>query len=376
MKKQIYIVELYEHHEVVRVLAKLFVGAGYDVTIFAEEKVLTQLGKLSTQSITKKTTETEKAFLRKQLPTLNQADIVLFTTLVKYPKFYANLKFKTPTIILVHDGNYFLRPNQNISIQNSKDVLRWLKFKLLREARYRKLLLQNFSYVSFADDFIAQSFKKEIKELSINVLPALPLTYYEGTFPQSQSKTTIIIPGSVSPTRNYQVIFDAFRKIEFDISKTIELVLLGSAKTSFAKKVVKLLGTLDQKKIKVISFYSAIPQAEYDAYLQKSNFAILPINQQFVGGIFKEKFGKTKITGSANDVVRFGTPTLISKNYPTKKELGDIWQSFENVEKLASLITKWLDSSYLLELRQKEEASLNEYSFDKLVKQVDYFLQK
>ena len=361
MKKRISIVELYHHHEVVRVLAKLL-STKYDVTIFAEKKVLNQLGNLSARYITKQTNETEKSFLRKHLHTMNQADIILFTTLVKFPKFYSQLSFRPTTLLLIHDGNYFLRPNQTIKIQNIKGALRWLKFKINREAYYRRRLLHHFSYITFADNFIAHTLSKEIKQLNINVLDALPLAYNEGLSQKPKhNKPIIVIPGSVNKNRNYRLVYKAFQRIVSRIDNPIELVLLGNASSNFGQKIGALFHHLDPKRIKVTSFSSEISQEVYDEYLSKSSLAIIPIKQEFIGGIFKEEYGKTKITGSVNDVLRFGIPTLISHSYPTP---ADLFIPFQNPEALATLILQWLDhqESFGLSFCSKD------YSFQKMAK--------
>ena len=363
MKKRISIVELYNHHEVVRVLAKLL-STKYDVTIFAEKKVLNQLGNLSAKYITKQTHETEKSFLRKQLHTLNQADIILFTTLVKFLKFYSQLSFIPTTLLLIHDGNYFIRPNKAIKVKNIKGVLRWLKFKLYREEFYRRQLLQHFSYITFADNFIAHTLSKEIKQLNINVLPALPLTYNEGLPQKSKhNKPIIIIPGSVNQNRDYRLVYEAFRKIAPTAEKTIELVLLGNASSNYGQKINALFHNLDPKRIKVTSFSSEISQEVYDEYLRKSNLAIIPIKQEFIGGIFKEEYGKTKITGSVNDVVRFGIPTLISQSYPAPS---DLFVPFQDAEVLGTLILKWLSAPNNLALEFYSE----DFSFPKMAERL------
>ena len=377
MKKRICIVELYDHHEVVRVLAKLFAGAGYDISIFCSQEVMANLGVLSAQFILKPNSESQKVFMRKQVPTLNKSNLILFTTLVKYPKFFSQLRFRPPTLLLIHDGNYFLRPNRYIQINGIKDSLRWIKFKLFREEKYRKQLLQHFTFVTFADDFIAQNLSKEIKALNIKVLPALPLSFHEAQPARLPSKkTTIVIPGSIKPIRDYNMVIRAFRQIEHLISEPTNIVLLGNGNTNFGRKIIAQFKKLENKNIKIIAQEAPFTQKSYDDYLAKASFAIIPIKKVFIGGIFMEEYGKTKITGSVNDVIRFGIPTLIRQSYPTNSYL---FEAYQNFDECSTLILNWLGSKSTKELTQRSLAA-HDYSFDNMTQKIlnleIYFSQK
>ncbi len=343
MKKKICLVELYNHHEVVQVLAQLFIALNYKVAVLAHQAVFDNLGEISIRPIIKPKSISEKKFMLDQMKELNQSDIVLFTTLVKHPKFYANLNFTTKTILLIHDGNYFFRPTKNINVTSFKDVLRWLKFKVFQEEKYRKKLLQHFSYITFADDFIASTLKQEIKNLDIQVLPALPLSFQKKLYQPNTHKTVIIIPGSIKSIRNYNVILTAFQKIKTQIKKPVELVLLGSGHSTFGRKTIQAFSELENQYIQVKAQELPFAETEYNAYLSQAKFAIIPIQKQFKGGIFLEEYGKTKITGSVNDVVRYGTPTLTSYSYPLKKDVH--WQHFSNSDDLAPLILNWIITS-------------------------------
>jgi len=205
----------------------------------------------------------------------------------------------------------------------------------LQEEKSRKKLMHHFSYVIFADDFIAKSLSSEIKQLNINVLPALPLTFCE-PLPEKEIswQTTIVIPGTVNQNRNYHLVYKALQNISMQIEKPIELVLLGNASSPFAQNIVKLFERLPTQKIKITSFRHEVSQDIYDGYLRKASFAIIPIKQEFVGGIIREEYGKTKITGTINDVIRFGVPSLLSAFYPKPSEL---FQAFDSSHQLGNI---------------------------------------
>jgi len=341
MKKTICIVELYDHHEVVNVLCKLYQHLGYEVQIFAEKNLLANLDCPNTLQVVKKETENQQTFIRQNLLLFNKSDLIIFTTLVKYPNFFANLSLSPPTILLIHDGNYFLRPIKAMQIGSVKDFFRWIKFQLFQEAKNRRKLLKKVSFISFAGDFMATQFVKEIDANKIKTLPTLPLNYFKRNSSPNEI-IRIIIPGSVNKSRDYRMVFAAFQQISKKISKPVEIILLGSSDSYFGQRITKQFLKLSNKNIKIIYNKDSFPQKSYDQILSTASLAIIPIRKEFKRGLIAEKYGKTKITGSINDVITYGIPTLLASHYPYPTDLSQLFFHFKGQQQLAELILSHL----------------------------------
>jgi len=361
MKEKICIVELYNHHEVVNALCTLYLYAGYDVAIFAEKKVIDNIRAVEFDQFIKSSKESQKGFITRHSGQLQKADLVIFTTIVKHPKFFAQFNFSAPIILLIHDGNFYLRPKESLKIIGLRTFARWLKFWVCRESKYRIKLLQKVSFISFADDFIADYLSKEILVNNLNVLPALPLSFFEGQSPH-YNPIQIIIPGSIQPTRDYLTVISAFKQIQHLITQPIEIILLGSGNSSFGQNTISQFRELAGTQIKIIAQKHSFSQEDYDQYLAQARLAIIPIKQDFVGGIFKEKYGKTKITGSINDVIRFGTPTFISSHYPFPADLSKLFTPFTNSLDLQKHILEHLETAKIHPISNLENYRLEERS--------------
>ena len=122
-------------------------------------------------------------------------------------------------------------------------------------------------------------------------------------------KVSIIVPGTIeNKTRNYNMVIDLIKEVRQDME--IELILLGKIKNI---RLVNSISSSLPHNIKLIFKIEGYSQKEYDAILENATFAILPLKKYMRQGSTFEIQGKTCISGSINDVTKFGIPFLYPK---------------------------------------------------------------
>jgi hypothetical protein len=348
---KIALIELYGHYEVLFAFAEtlfphtelsLFTkkaGWAFAPVSIKETGVVTEV--LMEES------EPVPAFLLKHKLNLEACDWVIFTTILGDFKFHAKFTLATRTMLVIHNGNYWLSFTNNIKIRTVLDFLRLVKYSLLRQYKFRKVILENIDLITFPNDEIAENFKNIRPDLFDKFFPPLPffvpieVTEKEGP----SNEVTIVIPGRIAnDSRDYGMVMNAFQKYENNQveGKKINLVLLGKPVRNYGQKKWKALKTLDRHQFSVIGFLDDVSQVEYDNWLMNADFLILPLSQDMSYGICVEKGGVTKISGTINDALRFQKPALVYSGYKLEKFIEAQMTAFQNADDLCQKITEWV----------------------------------
>ena len=92
---------------------------------------------------------------------------------------------------------------------------------------------------------------------------------------------------------------------------------------------------------------------------------IAPMNFNYKSGVISEKFTYTKGTGTFNDAMRFGLPTIVPYEYQVAKEFEPCFLKYTNSNHLGNLIIELVqDQQKLFRLKMKTELMKN-YSLNK-----------
>ena len=356
--KKIALLELQEHQEVLYGLIDLLLMQAVEIYVYAPAYMHEQLkpewlenGRLYWTS--KLQEELVPQFIRRIKNQLDAVDLIVFTTLVKHFAFFAQQNFTPPTVLIIHKGNAFFASPSNLSIRNLKDVLRFLRSIWRRDDFFRKKLLKKTTYLSFTDPLI-EAYMQPLVPDFVQLLPALPFTYFTSTLPQSNTPIQIVVPGTVSAlTRDLELLFSALQKADTRLNTALTLIFLGKASGPRAKSLFDLVQNNHFQNINIQIFSSALPEQEYQKQLQLADFLLLPLKEQIQFGTTREFYGKTSISGGINDVLRFGKPTLLPAFYPLEPALQNLSGRFHNAEDLADLLLKWVNERYYLSLAEQ-----------------------
>jgi len=142
--------------------------------------------------------------------------------------------------------------------------------------------------------------------------------------------------------RNYEVLYHAFTRIVPCLNQyRIKLVLLGSSGSSYGRKVIQQFQDLENDFFSFVAFQGFVKQSHFEEYVNQSDFFIIPLVLETRNTIYNEIYGKTKISGSVNDIIHYQKPALISSGYPLEDALKMITEPFTNDKELADKILKW-----------------------------------
>ena len=157
-------------------------------------------------------------------------------------------------------------------------------------------------------------------------------------------KMVFVIPGMVSGLRrDYDLVIDAFENISHKYKSKIKLIVLGRPIKKYGKRIINRLKNLNASGFETKFFTDFIPHDVFSSTLSNADFIIAPIRLNYYSGVIKEKFTYTKGTGTFPDMIRYGKPTIVPKNYNVHKKFDKCFLKYKNSSDLHKLIIELCD---------------------------------
>lgn len=293
-------------------------------------------------------------FLRNNLEEMNNSDLILINTIASHFKVFNQLHLQPKVILRIHNANAFFNTFPKTYQVKLTPFFIWKDFShLIRNTIfkldwiYRKKFLKKVDYFAFPNktimDFALQHFPLREEQCM-----AWPFSYLsQGLNPKNNnhSEITISIIGKIDQrNRDYITVFKAFKKLSANIKNddfSIKLILLGSAKTRYGSKIIKLFSKIASPQLEIISFNSFVEQDDFNRYIQETDFIILPIQIKTRYTIYTEFYGSTKISGGLNDILVHKKPALINAAYPLEADFEQVTDRFNDEIELSDKIYKW-----------------------------------
>ena len=313
-------------------------------------------------------------YLSRNKKAIEGADWIIFVTIEKKYGYFAKTTWKSKTLLIVHDGNYWLDYHKNVQFDSVINILRYIKSIVHRGFYHRKKIISKVDYVAFYASFpysvTPEYFIKRGLLDKSKILPLLPFTYPFPEIRMDEEKSendaiTIVVPGSIrNNIREYSPVIKAVRRITSSpmFDSTIVLVLLGKPIRKYGKQIQIKFKELEDEKLKVVTFPDVVKKKEYDEWFSKSDFIILPFIKNIRCGACREIGGITKTAGTINDMIRFQKPALIAEGYKLGKDLNPLVKTYTDENDLADKIISWMEKPPVvdgvyetLSKKQKEE---------------------
>jgi hypothetical protein len=408
---------LYGHHEVLYALARLLEGRVEQIRIFTTLAVRQDAwmlhGSADIQWFTFAYPEDRTPFIRLHLPTIDECDLVIFTTIASDFRFFASLPLKTRSLLIVHNAHTFFQPWRHISLSTDSilsfaaDCLRLARFILRREAGMYRKLLTRFDYIGLPSEEVLQYVLENRLSPKPEVCLSVPFTFFEGRpFPPAREEITITVPGAITGNgRDYAMLLECFGKVLPGIEEKVRLILLGMPKGRYSRDIQREFKALQSDNFRVETFSGPVPQRDFDAFLESTDFVILPLLPRRRFSIFVEKTGYSNRTGGVNDIIRFGIPALLPSFYPLApqgknlpvslthplqipktsspllhfptsplfKNVAQICERYHDAEDLSAKLPDWIENKRYLSLRAKAATAFGDYKRDKVA---DEFFRK
>ena len=381
-RRKVGLVELYGHNEVLYILYRLLKndfevsvwttnGIRKDAENYFEKELKNWYGQLEKES--------KEQFMKRHFSQLNEQHILIFITLISSYQFFANTTFRAKTILIVHNVNTMLYSKGNFRLDKSSfqhfifDLLRLGRDKFQRVNFYKKKLLQSMDYISFASPTLSNYAKSITNEYDKKIIAPLPFGFYEDEKEETQKRDTIIIsiPGAVMQrARDYKMLYDVMAQVIPTTKKKVCLQLLGNSENESGKNIIKFFKKLESDNFQLVYFQQSLAQKEFDSFLRNTDFMILPLHKYRKFGLCQEVIGLSGISGGLNDILRFGIPALVTKDYSVEKEISPLIDYFADKNELQEILQEWIDDSIYIAIRKRGKLYLNDFDQQKTTFQV------
>lgn len=364
-RNKIAIIELFGHSEIALNLSELLLPYNYDLSLFISTCVhanLIELHNLSNINWYVKDKQINVPnFIERHIDVLNSHDLVIFTTINSSFKYFSQLKLKNYTHLIIHNGNTFFDFWSNLSFAFPsflKDTLRLGKTILKRETFYKMKMLKNFDSLSFAGSCQYHYFKasNNIPE-DLKILESFPIAYskFQENRNNNSNEYSIVIPGSMDSNRkDFKLLLDTFSSLKWPKNKIVCIHFVGAATDKKALQTMQEIKGLETTSLLIKYQNDPFSQTDFDDALKKADLFILPIRESYKLGICKEYYGLTNISGTINDIVKYGVPGVIPHFYPINPHLQALVTTFSSKDDLSLILTRFI----------KEEATINSLKYN------------
>ncbi len=370
------IIELDYHLECLQSSIHLFDKSDIELHVFTKKEFFNELSPTCSNHNVKwhiPINDNPKAvndFLNDQKKLLESMNMVLFNTLESNFKFFVKFKLSTHVVLRVHNAFTFLDPLGNIKWPS--DIFSFYKFisyifreEIIKQRTYwANRFLSEVNYIMFPNVNITEFTSKNITNAyKTKLLSPLPMAYPKQVKiklkHQLNKELTIVLPGSVDPKRrNYSEIYEAFKSLSVKSKKKIKVIFLGKSNLFGANYLKKSFKNISSEKLEVMFFEKRIPMAEYENYMNSCDVMLNPIKINTSYHIFKEIYGKTKVSGAVTDIVRYGRPLILPNTYDIDMDLKSCCLTYSNKDDLITTIMNLTDNRYLNSLNDSVNSTL------------------
>jgi glycosyltransferase involved in cell wall biosynthesis len=354
-------IELDFHFDSVDGFCKIFEHTNHELSVFTKPQIFE---KIKHNAYVKKykwffcNNISRTKFLRDHIDEINAADVIFINTIANEFGAYVKADFRRTTISRTHNAFKLLDPWHHIRIYPSP-LYFWKAFSyFIREImwfgfwHYRPKLLKKIDYFIFPDKGITDYILSRNLINPKKVLPPLSLKVFEPATTREPSREDyfrITIIGSVDQRRRqYEPVIDAFRQLTPLINRPVKLSLLGKASGKYARNVIHELKNLESDTFNLEYFDDQVKQDVFDDVMSKTHIVLSPVNLQNSTEIFGEIYGKTKISGSLLDVLRFPKTMIIPAEYNLDSDFKTLFDQYNDALDLKNIILKYLSNENFL----------------------------
>ncbi len=346
-------IELAKHNEVLRAYIISLLTQDVQLTVFTSMWVYRQCYDLhEDENIVWIINEGDdaQAFLSNQNSALESCDAILITTVDTDDGQNVMKTWKSPSAIVIHDVHTTFAYRKYLILDSVRQCLRFMKWIFTGNFKKQSIAVKSHTGYVFPSDIVNDYAQKYIKNKPSAGIPFA--INDEISEPQNNDRSHITIPGNIdNKSRDYKVVVEALKNVSLN---RIHMTLLGKPKGAYGKMIQKQFSTLTIKGLSLETFDEFIEQSKYDEIMRKTDFLILPMNEEMIFGPLRERNGYSCVSGNINDMVRYGLPAILPRYYPLHKSLSDKLPTYEGSSDLAEIIDKWTKNKAYNEFKTQE----------------------
>lgn len=376
MKLKIAVIELDFHWDVLDAFCKMFSNTEHELTIFTQPFIYQHLKKIDYNvKIEWVLNEkgSKKEFLKSSEQKLNSFDAVFINTISSDFGAYAGLYLNTVTLLRVHNAFKLLSPWNHLKISPTPYYLWKAASYFIREIVrdgfwiHRKTVVEKPWYLTFPEKSIHQFILQEKLVSPSKLAPPLPTKVYEGFTLGSVKKDffQITIAGSVDKRRrDYEFVVSAFKKLVPQLKSKVHLTLLGRASSAYGNSITAQLKELESSVFSVEYFEKTVPEENFNTVMKRSDLLLCPVTADGRSEIYGEIYGKTKISGSVNDIIKFPCPAFVPHTYTLSSDWSGLLEVYEDERDFNQKLLQYINNPDLLISKKQKIATFVEKEYN------------
>lgn len=183
-------------------------------------------------------------------------------------------------------------------------------------------------------------------------------------------KMRIVVPGIIEKKRkDYHIVFELIKAIG---SENVALTLLGKPRDNYGQLIINEANRLKTQGFDIEYFLDYIPPKKFNEEMERATIVVSPIKPYVSFAGIPEEYGRTKISGSIYDIIRFKKPGIIPYELRLSEELEDRFLRYKNLDDLVDKVNSLMDRETYAKVLDKITCS-NKYWLEDNVR--DRFLK-
>ncbi|MFC1887844.1 hypothetical protein ACFLYK_03445 [Candidatus Cloacimonadota bacterium] len=303
----------------------------------------------------KKGIENTQTFLDNNKDHISELDILIIGTMRVIDDFniFINFDFKPKMILRIHDYtvwfDQFSWIDPRSTLKNFRSSMAVFLKYYIKNGNLFKIgkFLDKMDYLMFYNEVVEDFVLQRHPELKSRIFPTFPITTtFKGiTSGDLPDIFTISVPGYINPKRrDYELVFQIFKHIRHDLKKKVHLKILGKPIKKKGHKILNKIKQLANENLLIKTYENRLTQNEFYQEMKSSHILLAPININTNEIFFKSVYGKTKVSGIEDDVLRFQRPVILPKEYNNSKHIEPFVFKYKDEADLSALLLKLINN--------------------------------
>ena len=304
--------------------------------------------------------------IKDSLDVIHSSDIVFINTISQHVKSFTCIEH--PCMILrIHNANRQFQPLRNLILTlNPKSIFRLIKF-FIKEVLGNQYFMsihqinKKVRYFAFPDLEMLEFSLKTYQQLHSGNILYLPLKMFSDNFFNQtkgsfKSEVKLSVVGRIDyETRDIPLLINVIKKISKEVLlRPVTINFIGSGYKMVMKKLMSKLTCIENNMIAFTYNLDNVSQLEMRNILVESDIIVSPLKIDCIVGVFKEKYGQTKVTGNFSDIAISPQPVFLPVGYLSSVDNeGRFHNLYKNEDQLANKLIKCInDNEFLIFLTQ------------------------
>lgn len=232
--------------------------------------------------------------------------------------------------LMCHNANTWFFPFTNIHKSfKLKNILSIIIRNIIKKRITNYILMSNT-----IEDYLKVKNKK-------NIFSTIPFDLMNNIEPNNiteKYKIRIVIPGTISKARNYELIIKVIYSLA-EKKKLFSFIFLGTKSGSYGSHIFKKLTLLQQKGFDIKLYDSFVETVEFDYQLKNCHIILTAFNLTFITTEgYIEYIGVSKETGVPFTALHYGKILILPQNYNIPDIIKDQAITYNSSDELVNFL--------------------------------------